>query len=168
MKKRVSKKAEGFLGMGFGMIFSIFLIVIFLIVAIYAITKFLDYKNCSQVGLFIKNFQDEITVAFNKQQSSFPFEAALPTNIKYVCFANFSKAMKGSYSDIGMKLQSFDNRYNMFFYPREKSCIATKGITHLNLDLIIKDSNPYCIPASRGRIEIQILKGFNDGLVRIA
>jgi hypothetical protein len=165
-----NKKAEGFLGMGFGMIFSIFLIIIFIIIAIYAIKAFLDFQKCSQIGLFIRDFQDEVNNVFNSQSNGIPFKRNLPSNLQYVCFGNLSKTIKGSNMEIGEDLAGFSiGNDNMFFYPRENACnLKTKYVSHLNMGEIIKNNNPYCIPVIKGKITIKISKGFNEGLVKIS
>ena len=167
MKKR-GKKAEGFMGMGFGMIFSIFLIVIFIIVAVYAIKQFLDFKDCSTTGLFLSDLQSEVTNVFSKQASSFDFSKSLPSGIQYVCFANFSKELKGEYIDIGQDLSIYEGTgNNLFFYPRGKACVKTKRILNINLAEITKIDNPYCIQNVRGKVTIRVSKGFNQGLVTL-
>ena len=169
MKKRVGKKAQGFLGMGFGMIFSIFLIIIFIAVAIYAITKFLDYKDCIQIGTFMGDLQDEVSVVFNRQAGDFPFPRTLPTKIDFVCFGNLSKPIKGSSQDIGQDLARYDvEGSNMFFYPRENACLKTNTITHLNITSMTKKDNPYCIPVINGKITITVSRGFAEGLVKLS
>lgn len=167
MKKR-GKKAEGFVGMGFGMIFSIFLIIFFVMVAFYAIKTFLDYKSCTQVGTFLNDLQSKITTLFNSQSSTINFPTNLPTGIKYICFANLSNPIKGSFQDIGSSLGQYGTDSNLYFYPREKACIKTKQINNINLSTIIKNDNPYCIPVRNGKITMKISKGFNQGLVTIS
>jgi len=168
MKKR-GKKAEGFLGMGFGMIFSIFLIIVFIITAVYAIKQFLDYTNCSVTGIFLKDLQDDITGVFNRQFSSFPFQRNLPSGIQYVCFANFSNNLRGQYVDIGQDLSIYEGtKNNLFFYPRGKACIKTKQINNLDIASMTKLDNPYCVPVVKGKVVIRISKGFSQGLVTLS
>lgn len=168
MKKR-NKKAEGFLGMGFGMIFSIFLIIIFIAVAIYAIGVFVNFSKCSQIGMFMDKLQNEINTAFNSQYTEKEFPGQLPSNLKYVCFANFSKSIKGDYEQIGEDLERYSNdNHNMFFYPRQKACtLPSKFISHINITSISKTDNPNCFQIVNGKVKIKILKGFNEGLVKL-
>lgn len=168
MKKR-GKKAEGFLGMGFGMIFSIFLIIIFIITAVYAIKQFLSWGDCTKVGTFLNDFQNEVSTIFNSQHSSVSFPGTLPYGVKYVCFTNFSDKVRGQFLDIGQDLSFYGGtRDNLFFYPRGKACIKAKQILNLNMASITKIDNPYCIPVVKGKITIGISKGFNQGLVNLA
>lgn len=153
------------------MIFSIFLIIVFIITAIYAIKNFLDYKDCSITGVFLKDLQDMITTVFNKQGGISNFQGNLPSGIKYVCFANFSENVKGSNSDIGNDLKFYGGSSdNLFFYPRAKACggLKTKKINNLNLPSIIKTDNPYCIPVINGKVTIRVSKGLSQGLVMLS
>lgn len=169
MKKRNNKKAEGVLGIGFGTMFSIFLIIIFIIIAIYAITKFLDATDCSKEGLFTQDLQQKINSAFNSQTTNATFSANLPSKIDYVCFGNMTSEFKGNFAEVGEDLSIYEGRdANLFFYPREKSCIKTKQILHLDMDNMLKKNNPFCIPVVNGKIIIKVSKGFNKGTVTLS
>jgi len=172
-KKGKSKKAEGVFGMGFGMIFSIILIVFFLVVAFIAIKSFLGTQKCAQVGIFKDNFQTEIDKAWNSQKSDFEFKGRLPTQIKYACFTDLSKPITatGTSGNIGRELGVYQGELaNLFLYPVESACeMAYHEISHLDIDRIISSSkNPYCIPVDSGNINIQIKKDFGDKLVSIS
>lgn len=172
-KKGKSKKAEGVFGMGFGMIFSIILIVFFIAVAFIAIKSFLGTQKCAQIGIFKENFQTEIDKTWNSQMSEFEFKARLPTQIKYVCFADLSKPITatGTAGNIGRELGVYQgNIANMFLYPTEPACeMVYHEIEHLDIDKIISSNkNPYCIAVDDGNINIQIKKDFGDKLVIVS
>ena len=155
--------------MGFGMIFSIFLIIIFIMTAVYVIIQFLKWTDCMKVGTFLNDFQNEISTVFNSQHSSIDLKRNLPSGIKYVCFANFSDKIKGQYEDIGQDLSVYEGTGdNLFFYPSADACIKTKRINNLNMADIIRIDNPYCIPIVKGKVIIGLSKGFNKGLVSVA
>jgi hypothetical protein len=165
-----NKKAEGFMGMSFSMIFAIILIVFFIIVAFIAIKSFLDVKNCAQLGIFYQDFQDTITGIWDSTSNHQTFPAMLPTSVKYVCFADFSKQITGPNEDIGNDLSIFEGTEdNLFLYPRENECdMPTKKIEHIDLQSVTKDENPYCIPVVKGKINMNINKGFGQNLVKIS
>jgi hypothetical protein len=167
-----SKRSQGILGMGFGMIFSIILIVFFVVVAFIAIKSFLDTQKCAQIGIFKENFQTEIDKTWNSQKSEFEFKARLPAKIKYACFADLSKPITatGTAGNIGRELGVYEGYIaNLFLYPTESTCdMVYHEIDHLDIDKIISmGKNPYCIPVEDGKINIQIKKEFGDKLVSI-
>ena len=165
---KTDKRGQGgFLGMGFGMIFSIILIIFFIVVAVIAIKYFLDFKNCSQVGIFMNDFQDRVTSVFDKQYGNVTFQGSLPTSVDYVCFIDFKKGFNGPSADIGEELSIYQGlSNNLFIYPRGSSCdMKYKYIKNLDLDAITKNENPYCIPNVRGNIFIRLTKNFNKPLV---
>lgn len=171
MKKRgKNKKAEGFMGMGFGMIFSIFLIIFFFIVAFIAIGKFLEMRDCSQVGIFYKDFQYEVDRVWSSQTSHKDFSGILPPKVKYVCFADFSKPIKGPNVEIGDDLSIFEGtQKNLFLYPREAGCeMETYELAHIDLETMTKTENPYCIDVDRGSIIINLGKESGQGIVRLS
>jgi hypothetical protein len=172
MKKR-GKRAEGFLGMSFSMIFSIILIVFFIVAAFIAIRAFLDFKKCTQLGMFVRDFQSEIEKTWNSPGGGFLFESNLPSSIEFVCFANLSENSRGGEENeqIYRKIEVYSGEdSNLFFYPTEKACDNPDNkIKHLNIKEITRAENPYCIAVKGGKISIQIEKELNEesGLVRI-
>ncbi len=162
-----ARKAQLF-GMPFSTIFSIFLIVVFIAVAFYAIRYFMNIGKCSETGLFKEELQDAIDAAWNSQSSSKTFSSSLPSSVEYACFANLAEAETGNSKEkeIYKELKkNADYTANLFFYPQRNACIPSANIKHINMTEL---SNPYCIPAENNRIEIKIEKGFYDSLVKVA
>ena len=167
-----NRRGQGTFDMSFGMIFSILLIIFFVVIAFIAIKSFLDTKNCAQVGIFSDNLQKDIDKAWNSQKSDFEFKATLPSGLEYVCFADLTKSNKGSeidkkiYTDMSIYEES---NANMFLYPREKSCnMPYYTIKHINLNQTTESRNPYCIAVKDGGINIKVSKDFNEALVKVA
>lgn len=168
-KIKINKKAQQILGMSFSMIFSILLIIFFVVVAFIAINAFLKTKRCAEIGLFVDDFQTEIKRAWNSQKDSFEFKTRLPTNIDYVCFANLSLGLKGPNRDIGEELSIYEvKQANTFFYPAGKACEMTyMTIKYLDLEKIISLENPYCIQVQEGIVKIRVEKKFNERFVSV-
>lgn len=178
MKKRMkfkNKRAQGsVMGMPFSTIFSIILIVFFIVIAFVAIKYFLSIGKCGQIGVFSENLQEEIDKAWNSESydnSGNQFTANLPSGIEYVCFADFKKpATSGSIEQKVYKeftgYEVYDD--NLFLYPRKKACEMERfKINHIDLEKIISVKNPYCIVAD-GKVKITIKKGFNENLVSLS
>ncbi len=158
------------MSMPFSVIFSLFLIIIFIAVAFYAIKHFMKIKCTSEFGMFIEDFRDDVDKAWKSQASDFTFKGSgLGSRIEYVCFANLSERQTANVidskgRDVFIELRKNSNyKDNMFFYPRRYACIASAYIAHIKFD-----ENPMCIAVKDGTAEIRIRKGFYDSLVTIS
>ena len=133
MSLKRGKKAQGVFGMPFSVIFSIILIAVFLVVAIFAIKYFLGIKNCTEIGMFVDDFQTEVDSAWNSQSSEKTFTSTLPSKIEYVCFADLNEEASGGVKDKEGK-SIYDElkknaiyANNLFFYPQRAAsgCIPS-------------------------------------------
>ena len=84
------KLAQQTMGIPFGLIFAIFLIVVFIVIAFIAVRHFLDIGSCSETGLFYDSLQKKVNEALSSQLSDFKFDINLPSGIQKVCFGNLS------------------------------------------------------------------------------
>ncbi|RMD46115.1 hypothetical protein D6829_00395 [Candidatus Pacearchaeota archaeon] len=161
----MGKRGQQIMGMPFGVIFSIILIVVFIVIAFIAIGSFLDIGRKSSVGLFYKDLQEAVDNAWESQSAEFDFKINLPSGIKKVCFANLSKTINSNdevYDEIE-RYSVYDA--NVFLYPPQKAEeMQWKKIRHINLSKIIANENPYCVDTSKN---LKIKKGFDDRLVVI-
>ncbi len=166
MEKKAGRKGQ--LEISFGMIFSVLLVVIFIVVAFYVIRHFLELKDCTLVSQFYDDLQDNLDKVWKSQESNEAFSALLPSGITYVCFADMSKPERGGPEGVYQALRrNLAARHNVFLYPRRKACdLSSQEIEHLDLQNITKTENPYCV-ASDGKVKFRIEKGFYDALVRI-
>jgi len=173
MKKRgfAGKRAEGSMEMSFSMIFTVILIVFFILVSFMAIRYLLKLQTCNQIGGFVDEFQSKVTDIWNSQKEDYELKKTLPTAIEYVCFANLEDNFKGDNNEILEELEFYQGGFdsNMFIYPKEKACdMPAQKIKHLDIEKITKTKNPYCIQVIRGKINIKIEKDFLDELVTIS
>jgi len=160
-----NKKAEVF-GMSFGMIFAIILIVFFIIVAGIAVKAFLSWQKEVQIGLFVKDLQDEATIAFASpgyDNSGKPFTSSLPSGVEEICFINTTGNPKDA-SNAEEKIYNYakkqkrDSSKNLFIYSPEKSYRTLWG-TIKKVDLSQK--NPICIPVKNNKVSIKIKRTFD-------
>ena len=158
--------------LSFGMIFSIILIIIFLVFAFYVIGKFLDMKGSVEAGKFIGSLQTDVDKMWKSSQGSYsnPDGYFLPTKVEAVCFADYLSDKRGKDSDKYRTLkQSYDNEQNIFFYPvGSGQGLDSAKIEHLNIEKITENRNPFCIESSKGKISLTITKNFDDSLVVVA
>jgi hypothetical protein len=161
----ISKKAQQTMSMPFGLIFSIFLIVIFIAVAFYAVKFFLNISESSKIGTFYLDLQDDVNKAWSSQSSEFNFKIKLPSKIEKVCFANLSAKITGSMEDYNQIKNYEVYEANTFILPPEYAKnMQWKMIHNLNLTKITSLRNPYCVPVDKG---LRIKKDFYDRAVTI-
>ena len=132
--------------LSFGMIFSIFLIIIFIAFAFYAINKFLNLQRTLQIETFAKDLQNDVDSMWNSPKGEHPKEYSLPNKIIEVCFTN-------------------NEFYNLIL--KSSKFIDEKNIKHLDISKITANEDPYCIQNIDGKIKLILNKGFNEDLVTI-
>lgn len=139
---------------GFGMIFSIFLIIAFLAFAVYGITKFLCINKMAQVESFKNDFQEDINKMYRSTSGSETVSYALPKKIKQVCFT--------------------DNEYfNTYFVPEDTGCQIAEDIMLKNIDITKTISGSttrpkkLCIDTASSKITMVIKKSYNEAYVTI-
>ena len=134
---------------GFGMIFSVILIVVFIVFAVYGIIKFLDIQKFAQIESFKQDFQNHITDALRSDSISKPMSYSLPKNVRQVCFAN-------------------NKDENMYFVPSEY-----EGALLKNIDIAKTVTGPgsvnrkLCIDVQSGKFSVVIKKETNENLVTL-
>ena len=151
MKKRgispISKRAQ--MKLSFGMIFSIFLIIIFLAFAIYAIIKFINMQHVIQIETFKNSLQADINLVWQSSgESSYPKEYRLPTKINAICFLE-------------------DDYQNLMF--ESDSLIDGDYIENIDIDFITSEGegDSFCIPNIEGKVKMTLVKDYGDTLVKI-
>ena len=163
--KKIKKRGQQMMGMPFGMIFSIILIVVFVVIAFIAVGSFLDIGRSAAVGLFYTELQDAVDNSWRGQSSETTFKINLPSEIKTICFSNLSSDMTGEqeYYD---QIKNYDvYEANTFLIPPENAQqMQWKLIKHLDIEKITVEENPYCVSTSQN---LKLKKGFYDKLVLI-
>ena len=102
------KRGQQMMGMSFGMIFAIFLIAVFFVIAFIAINSFLDYGRGSKIGFFYEDFQEEVKDAWASQSRNTFFEVDLLLGLNYFINDDYPKAEKH------FKRLNNISRYNLF------------------------------------------------------
>jgi len=160
----MQKRGQHTVGLPFGLIFSIFLIVLFIIIAFIAINHFLDIGRCSEVGRFYEDLQSEVNSALSQQLTETEFEINLPSGINKICFSNLSSTIS-NLEDYEIIKNYYVYEANLFLIPPEKACnMPYKLISHINISEITTNKNPYCVDVSRN---LKLKKDFYDKSVLI-
>jgi len=153
------------MGMPFGMIFAIFLIVVFIVIAFIAVGFFLDIGKTSSVGMFYKELQGAVNDAWSEQSGEFSFDIDLPSGIDEVCFGNLSDVITNNDPKYKEILNYDVYGANTFLVPPENAeNMQWKLIKNIDVAKITAEENPYCVPVDKG---LKIKKGFYDKLVVI-
>ena len=161
-----NKHAQQTMDIPFGLIFSLFLIMVFIVIAFIAIKNFLSVGDCAGVGQFYEKFQDKVDEAWTSQSSEFSFKMDLPSGINTICFIDFSRQLQDSGGNLSWELGRYSEEdVNVVLFPVTDACnMESKKINHINISKITESKNPYCVDISR---ELKIKKGFYDKQVLI-
>lgn len=165
--KKGGEGKKGQVELSFGMIFSIFLIIVFIAFAIYAIGKFLDIQKSAKTGQLAQNFQADIDKMWKSSSGSQEVEYSLANSVSLACFQDFELEKKGPWADIydNLRLAHSENE-NFLFYPVGSSGSVTGvEIKNINLYSITMNENPYCIENSDGTLKLIIKKEAGEALV---
>ena len=157
--KKIGKRGQETMGMPFSIIFSIILIIVFIMIAFVAIRYFLNIKKCSQVGMFYEDLEKEIASAQSSSGTSKDFKIELPSGIEKVCFADLEKPATKNEGDEFTELEMFQGyEANTFLLPESETCEnAYRQIDYLDIPKIIASKNPYCVNSGSAlRIEKKI------------
>lgn len=155
---------RGAMELSFGMIFSIILIISFLVFAFYAIKMFVNTSESAKIASFRKDFQADIDRAWNAPQGNQKVNYGLPKKITEVCI-----------------VKDFDP--NLLFYPKESmGDLNPVNLNHINMTTTIKIGVPgyktrvvdgqnkrmVCFNNTKERVSMVIKKNFGENLVTIS
>lgn len=134
--------------LSFGMIFSIFLIIIFLAFGIYAIKNFLGMQSDVQTAQFANGLQSEIDKLWKGSQGSQVLKYSLPKKISSVCIVN-------------------DDYENLIFRTSNYEYVEGRLLKNIDVEKILGNSNEFCIDTVKGKIQLTIKKSYGEALVYI-
>jgi hypothetical protein len=166
--RKINKKAS--VEMSFNTIFSIILIIVFILAAVYGIKKFMNISHCSQIGIFKNELQTEIDKAWaGSGEYIYAKTLTIPSSITHICFGNKNISSTGEYKEYFRDFEYVGAPQNNFFFvPMAKACdFKTSLIKHVNLEKTTSSLNPYCIPVVNGKVSIKLTKRITDALVCI-
>lgn len=146
---------RGALNLSFGMIFSIILIIAFLVFAFYAIKTFLGVSDAAKIANFRENLQNDIDEMWRSSGGVQEVSYSLPRQIEKVCFVE-------------------DDYENLIFVPEDAfPGLESKVIEHVDiLRITSTENNPlengrFCIEVMDSKVEMTLRKSFDENLVMI-
>ena len=171
----------------FQLIFSLILIAAFIYAAGIGIKYFIVTAELAKTNLFITQLNSDVnTIWISNSEAAKPFEYALPSSIKYVCFNqpnNLSQTSLNTLksrdnitacSDFGIYISSFKNNDkspNMFFCP---SASALKISAPIYASINCKGKNclefsksPYCVQNIGGNVKITLTKEYGAEKIQL-
>ena len=166
MEKRGWRRGQ--FEIGFGMIFSIIVIIAIVAIASYVIINFLRLGKCTEIGLFYDDLKKEVDKAWQSTIYRDVFnKGKLPSGIEFVCLGDLNQG----YSGRGYGEQfDFLSRYkrqdkNVFLYPTQEACnsnLAFLKLEHADIEEF------FCVPVVNGKANVRMEKDEFDALVRIS
>ncbi len=162
MKRGMNNRGQQIFGLSFGVIFAIFLIIVFIAVAFFVIWPIIGIGKCADIGFFYKDFQKAVDGAWASQSYDADYSLKIES-VERICFANMSAPITNEedFSKIG----GFDQQSNIFLIPPENACgMSSNFIKHLDIASITENRNPYCVDVSR---TLRIRKDFYDKMVSV-
>jgi len=154
--RRKNKRGQGIMSLPFGIIFSIMMIIFFIVIAFIAIKQFLSIKTCTSIGMFYDDLQREVQSAYQSSGYKKDFTISLPSGVEKVCFANMTQPLKGRESEVYEEIKIYKHyNANTFLLPIGEACeMPYKETKYLNVAAITTSKNPYCVPA-KGKIIVE-------------
>lgn len=131
----------------FGMIFSIILVILFLVLGFYVIQKFLGMQSEIQIRTFTEDFQNDINKMHTSTSGSKVVEYTLPKKVEQICILDEEfDNMELRFKDRGR--YSFDLKY-----VDTRKSTGEKGVI--------------CGPVVENKIKFQLKKEYGDTLVTV-
>jgi len=161
---------KGQFQIGFSMIFSIILIVVFLVVAFIAIRAFLGTQCDTEQGLFLKDLQKEIDRLWKGAGGEYVFKEKISScKLEYVCFWDYESESFGDYERFTtnfLRKSTDKGPNNIYFYKREDSGIKSSTVYNINMSNF--RNNPECFRKVEDEFQIKLNKNLNEALVRVS
>jgi hypothetical protein len=146
----LTKNRKGQMNLSFGMIFSIILIIAFIVFSFYAIRKFLEFQDTITIEKFGDNLQADIDSMWRSSGGSQEVEYNLPGKITAVCFKEGTEY----------------NPENLYF--ESERIFVGKKINHIDIIATLNGKNSICFENTNGKVSMILKKDFSDVLVTIS
>jgi hypothetical protein len=163
------KNKRGQFQISFGVIFSLFLIGVFVFVAVYIIAIFLGWGDQIKTGIFINDFENEVREYWRAPgggEKTVRFELK-SEEITHICFFNPELEQFGPYEEQYEEIKSsFSVEENFYFYPRRYAQPNSAVIKHIDMEAF--NANPYCIESVENVFKVKMKKTESDFLVKIS
>ncbi len=156
---------RGQLEISFGIIFSIFLIIAFIGVGIYAITYFLNLSECAEIGLFYQDLDERVNKAWTSELTREVFSGSVSSDIESVCFGSL-EGNPGKYDEEHQAISRIFrfSEDNVFLFPPEKGCGQDSASFNLKN---AQAEEFFCVPVVDKKVDVRLTKESFDALVNL-
>lgn len=137
-------KKKGQMKMSFGMIFTIILIVVFLVFSFLAIKKFLDFQEQVQIEKVFEKVQDDVTKMYKSTYGTKQLTYSLPSRAIGLCLYNTPK-------QFGMEFS--------------KGPPKTKEIEYLDVTDALNGEERVCFKKEDGKVNFTISMDYGEEFV---
>lgn len=165
-------KKRGQIKISFGMIFSIFLIIIFIAFAFYAIKFFIGFQGNASTQKLVDELRGDVESVWKSSESSQTFEYSVPKDIDFLCFIDFQDGGRGINLELYDKIKAGviqEGNFILYDDAEKPGSSESFSIEHVDLKNIVFEENPYCIRKNdEGKAKVLLSKGFSDTLVSIS
>lgn len=168
---KMNKRGQEVMGISFGVIFSIIIIIAIIGVATYAIVHFVGLKKCTDTGFFYRDLQDEINRAWTAGTGRFrnTITISVPSGITYFCFGNLSTnvpVFNVQQTEL-RNLMQLGLEGNAFLYPPNQACDG--NLFSYQLEHADAGSDFFCVQKdNNGKITVAIRKEPSDRAVTVS
>jgi hypothetical protein len=157
--------------MGFGMIFSLILIAVFIVVAFIAIRAFLDVGCSTTQGRLIQDIQNEATRIWKGagEDTTKTFKVS-GCDFTHICFYDSEEISTSQEAELFARdfrqYKDEKGEHNLFFYPRNSIKLPSTAIDHIDMSAF--KENPYCFEKVNDKITIRFKKRISEVLVTLS
>ena len=134
---------KGQLNISFGMIFSIFLIVVFVFFAFKVIFAFVGTTKCLDITSTYTNLQEEIDKARSSQTYTRQYEIDFGSSVSKLCLFDFNSSQRG---DIKLPDVMVVGENSFLIFRKSNGCesLSQYSFKRINISKITKFQNPIC------------------------
>lgn len=144
--KRGNKKGQ--LKISFGMIFSIILVIVFLVFGFYAIQKFLSLQDDLVMKKFQENFERDLDKVWASSQASKRVEYTVSKDVEQVCVFEDKRGL----DNVDVYIKGIPTSVNFEKIDVDKSLVSGK---------------PMCVQAENSKVSFLLSKKYGENLVTV-
>ena len=164
MERGNKTRTRGAMELSFGMIFSIILIISFLVFAFYAIKLFINTSDSAKIASFRRDLQEDIDKVWRATQGNQKVSYGLPKKIVEVCI-----------------VKNYET--NLIFYPRDATGdLGPVNLSHINMTATVKSTAlgyktksidgqtryMVCFNNTKEKVSMVLKKNFGENLVKVS
>lgn len=147
-------RKEGQMQLSFGMMFSIFIIIVTIAVAFYVIKEFFLTSKCTELKAFHDDVQREIDTVWRSAAAQLSYQQSLPSSVKAICFGDPKTWDARTHRAEAETFASYRTTENNFFiYPVQcGKATSVRKLSHVGIQ------KGFCVPTAKGEVRLTLSK----------